>query len=65
MKHFVIAVSGFLLLIFVAGCTSGNEKTTIQLAEVTRSLFYAPQYVAIEQGFFEEQGIDIGLQTTY
>ena len=37
----------------------------INLAEVTRSLFYAPQYVAIEKGFFKDEGLDIQLQTTW
>ncbi|MFD1361417.1 ABC transporter substrate-binding protein [Lentibacillus salinarum] len=64
-KRFGIALLGCLLLIFTTACGAGNDKTTLQLAEVTRSLFYAPQYVAIEKGFFEDEGIDIELQTTW
>ncbi|WP_243291155.1 ABC transporter substrate-binding protein [Bacillus sp. FJAT-47783] len=41
----------------------GNEK--IRLAEVTHSVFYAPLYVAIEKGFFEAEGIDLELKTTW
>lgn len=41
-----------------------NGKTHITLAEVTHSIFYAPQYVAIEKGYFEEVGIDIELILT-
>lgn len=52
------------LLIFISGCQS-NEKTSINLAEVTRSLFYAPQYVALEKGFFEEEGLDVELTTAW
>ena len=52
------------LLIFISGCKS-NEKTSINLAEVTRSLFYAPQYVALEKGFFEEEGLDVELTTAW
>ena len=37
--------------------------TTIQLNEVTRSVFYAPQYVAISNGFFEEEGLEIEMTT--
>ncbi len=42
--------------------TDGNMKT-IQLNEVTRSVFYAPQYVAISNGFFEEEGLKIEMTT--
>lgn len=36
---------------------------TVQVNEVTRSVFYAPQYVAINHGFFKENGLDIELTT--
>jgi len=41
-----------------------EELTTVRLAEVMRSVFYAPQYVAIELGFFEDEGIEIELVTS-
>ena len=44
------------------GC-SKKELTTVKLNEVVRSIFYAPQYVAINKGFFEEQGLKIELTT--
>lgn len=40
---------------------TGAQK--IALSEVTRSIFYAPQYVALSQGFFEEEGLEIELTT--
>ena len=39
------------------------ELTTLQVNEVTRSVFYAPQYVAIANGFFEEEGLKLELTT--
>lgn len=49
----------------LAGCGKGDsEKKLVRIGEVTRSLFYAPQYVAIEKGFFEEEGLEIELTTT-
>ncbi|TFJ92815.1 ABC transporter substrate-binding protein [Lentibacillus salicampi] len=64
-KRFCIALFSSLLLIITAACGSGSQTSNIQLAEVTRSIFYAPQYVAIEKGFFEEEGLAIELQTTW
>ncbi len=45
------------------GETLVQETKTIQVNEVTRSVFYAPQYVAISKGFFEEEGLNIELTT--
>ena len=39
------------------------DLTTLQVNEVTRSVFYAPQYVAIANGFFEEEGLKLELTT--
>ena len=52
----------FSVMILLIGCTSG-EKTKVNVGEVTRSIFYAPLYVAIEEGFFEEEGLDVNLTT--
>ena len=38
-----------------------NGLTPVTLCEVAHSIFYAPQYVAIELGYFEEEGIDLTL----
>ena len=55
------------LLIFLAACggkESGPSGDKIALGEVTRSLFYAPLYVAMTEGFFEEEGLEVDLMTT-
>ncbi|AGF54765.1 NitT/TauT family transport system substrate-binding protein [Clostridium saccharoperbutylacetonicum] len=55
-----------IMVISLFGCsnTKNNDGTvTVRLNEVTRSVFYAPMYVAMSQGFFEENGINIDLQT--
>lgn len=58
-----------ILLLLVGSMTlsacANNDVTEISLAEVTRSVFYTPQYVAIEKGFFEDEGLDVDLQTTW
>ena len=43
--------------------TETAELKTLQLNEVTRSVFYAPQYVAISNGFFEEEGLKLEITT--
>lgn len=42
------------------GCND-NKLQKIELAEVTHSIFYAPLYVAINNGYFEEEGLEISL----
>ena len=41
-----------------------NKLEKIKVAEVAHTVFYAPQYAAISQGFFEEEGLDIELILT-
>lgn len=44
---------------------STNETVEVTLNEVAHTIFYAPQYVAIELGYFEEEGIDLTLITGF
>lgn len=51
-----------LLPLVLVGCGStGGGTTVVRLNEVTHSVFYAPQYVAMSQGFFAEEGLEIQL----
>lgn len=65
-RFFIVTIIFTLFCVAVlSSCSKENEQeTTIRIGEVTRSLFYAPQYVAIEKGFFKEEGIHIELTTT-
>ena len=56
---FMLAVMAILPTSMV-GCKKGDDST-IRLSEVTHSIFYAPLYVAINEGFFEEKGLKIKL----
>ncbi len=71
MKKTIIYIV-VILVIFALACAvlfnfnkkdskDGEELETVRLAEVAHSIFYAPMYVAIEEGYFEEVGIDIEL----
>ena len=71
MKKTIIYII-VILVIFALACAvlfnfnnkdgkDGEKLETVRLAEVAHSIFYAPMYVAIEGGYFEELGIDIEL----
>lgn len=51
----------------LTGCgkKENSSLTQVTLNEVAHSVFYAPMYVAIEKGYFEEQGIDLQLVTGF
>lgn len=52
--------------VFAAKRDGTEEKLTkVTLNEVAHSIFYAPQYVAIEEGYFEEEGLDLTLVTGF
>lgn len=58
----VVIVLATLALIRIKEEETGLKKVTV--AEVTHSVFYAPQYVAHGLGFFEEEGLDVELVLT-
>ena len=60
MKLFniIIALSLVCVMAF-SGC--GNSSTKIKINEVTHSIFYAPLYIAINNDYFKDEGIDVEL----
>ncbi|MBQ3568331.1 MAG: ABC transporter substrate-binding protein, partial [Anaerotignum sp.] len=61
-KKLCLAAAGILCLSAGSGCSSQPEEsalTPVRLNEVVHSVFYAPQYVAQELGFFEEEGLNV------
>ncbi len=73
MKRIIYTLIAILVIILVVGITlisknvevkpnpSGEALTKLTVSEVTHSVFYAPQYLAINLGFFKDEGIDIEL----
>jgi len=62
-----VAVVLLLMSIMMTGCgnKAQSDLTKVTLNEVAHSIFYAPMYVAIEEGYFEEEGIDLELVTGF
>jgi NitT/TauT family transport system substrate-binding protein len=52
----------FILMFSLAACGK-EEVQKVKVAEVTHSIFYAPQYVALEKGFFKDEGLDVEVTT--
>ena len=71
MKARVSLVLSIVTLIFTVPllfCGCKKDEGTLKdvtLNEVAHSIFYAPQYVAIENGYFEEEGINLKLVTGF
>lgn len=71
-KKIIAAVIAAVLVVVIIVAVMISKKAnqnqekdvkTIKLNEVTRSVFYAPQYAAITQGFFKEEGIELEITT--
>ena len=61
MKKILAAILAFSMAAGLTACGTEGERTTVKVSEVAHSVFYAPQYVAMSQGFFEEEGLAIEL----
>ena len=75
-KLLALVLTTAMLIPVLAGCgckitadgeggVASGQMTKVVLNEVAHSLFYAPMYVAIENGYFKEQGIDLELVTGF
>lgn len=60
MKKISLLMIIILFTLTVSSCKKPKNKK-IKVAEVARSVFYAPQYVAISKGYFQEEGLEIEL----
>lgn len=60
LKKIFLGMVIILFLITIVGCKK-NKLQKIELAEVTHSIFYAPLYVAMNEGYFEEFGLEVTL----
>lgn len=64
MKKFIVIL--LIIGLFITGVYvfSPKKNTKIKVGEVTHSVFYAPQYVAYELGFFKEENLDVEIVLT-
>lgn len=68
----ILLTMALLISTLVGGCgkktespEATNKANKVTLNEVAHSIFYAPMYVAIEEGYFADEGIDLELVTGY
>ena len=70
-----LLLTALLIIASLAGCgkqtdqsngsPASNSPKKVTLNEVAHSIFYAPMYVAIEEGYFKEEGIELTLVTGF
>lgn len=63
MKRRLISVLALLAMTatLLVGCKGNDDLIEITLNEVAHSVFYAPMYVAFEEGYFEDEGLKVNL----
>ena len=60
-KTLITFMACVVALCSFAGCGKSDDVKTIELNEVTHSVFYAPLYIAIENGYFKEEKLNVKL----
>ena len=61
LSFFIVTV----MILGLSACGKKSDLTKVNLNEVAHSIFYAPLYVALENGYFEEEGLNIELTTGF
>ncbi len=64
MKKIASIMAGLMLILglsFVLTACGDTNSNKIRLVEVTHSIFYAPLYVALNNGYFEDEGLEVEL----
>ncbi|TFE25825.1 ABC transporter substrate-binding protein [Cohnella luojiensis] len=66
-KPALLLLVAMLMILTAAACGKNNKDpeklTAVKFSEVIRSIFYAPHYVAMSQGFFKEEGLNVDMNT--
>ena len=64
MKKLLATLGAALFALLPLSACGGNEQegvTTLKINEVTHSVFYAAQYIAMEKGYFADEGLEVEL----
>ena len=68
MKKLIFSIICLILICIVISLSTifkpKDELKKIKVAEVTHSIFYAPQYIAHSLGYFEDEGLDVEILLT-
>lgn len=65
MRKMIWSLILFTLIAIILSACAPKAKTKLEVAEVTRSVFYTPLYVALEKDFLSDEGLDVTLTTTW
>ena len=60
-KKCALLLIAAMVCMMLTACGKEDGMTKVKLTEVAHSIFYAPMYVAIEEGYFEEENIEVEL----
>ena len=64
-KMLCASVALLFSLLPLSACNQDEAYTILKINEVTHSVFYAPMYVALEEGYFKEEGLEVTLVTGF